>query len=136
MAVVCALLNERYKTNKAPIAVVSMDNCSHNGEKLQNSILTMAKEWAAKGFVEKAFVEYLSDEKQVSFPWSMIDKITPRPADSVCEDLEKAGVEEIAPVITSKRTYIAPFVNAEDSIWLLRTSSPTEDLPLKKLAFT
>lgn len=119
MAVVCALLNERYKAGKTPLAVVSMDNCSHNGEKLQNSILTMAKEWLAKGFVEEGFVEYLSDEKQVSFPWSMIDKITPRPADSVCEDLEKAGVEEIAPVITSKRTYIAPFVNAEGPQYLV-----------------
>lgn len=119
MAVVCALLNERYKAGKAPLAVVSMDNCSHNGEKLQNSILTMAKEWLAKGFVEEGFVEYLSDEKQVSFPWSMIDKITPRPADSVCEDLEKAGVEDIAPVITSKRTYIAPFVNAEGPQYLV-----------------
>ncbi len=70
MAVVCALLNERYKAGKAPLAVVSMDNCSHNGEKLQNSILTMAKEWLAKGFVEEGFIEYLSDENQVSFPWS------------------------------------------------------------------
>lgn len=34
---------------------------------------------------EKGFVDYASDEAQVSFPWSMIDKITPRPA------LEKAG---------------------------------------------
>ena len=31
MAVVAALLLERYKTCKAPLAVVSMDNCSHNG---------------------------------------------------------------------------------------------------------
>lgn len=119
MAVVCALLNERYKAGKAPLAVVSMDNCSHNGEKLQNSILTMAKEWLAKGFVEEGFVEYLSDENQVSFPWSMIDKITPRPADSVCAELQKAGVEDIAPVITSKRTYIAPFVNAEEPQYLV-----------------
>lgn len=43
----------------------------------------------------------------------MIDKITPRPADSVYAGLEKAGVENISPVITSKKTYIAPFVNAE-----------------------
>ena len=119
MAVVCALLNERYKAGKAPLAVVSMDNCSHNGEKLQNSILTMAKEWLAKGFVEEGFIEYLSDENQVSFPWSMIDKITPRPADSVCAELQKAGVEDIAPVITSKRTYIAPFVNAEEPQYLV-----------------
>lgn len=119
MAVVCALLHERYKANKAPLAVVSMDNCSHNGEKLQNSIITMAEEWNKKGFVEDDFVAYLSDEKQVSFPWSMIDKITPRPADSVCAELEKAGVEDMAPVITSKRTYIAPFVNAEGPQYLV-----------------
>ena len=119
MAVVCALLYERYQAGKAPLAVVSMDNCSHNGEKLQSSILTMAKEWHKKGYVDGEFVEYLSDEKQISFPWSMIDKITPRPADSVCAELEKAGVEDIAPVITSKRTYIAPFVNAEGPQYLV-----------------
>lgn len=119
MAVVCALLNERYLAGKLPLAVVSMDNCSHNGEKLQSSILTMAKEWAAKGFVEAGFVEYLSDEAQVSFPWSMIDKITPRPAESVCAELLKAGVEDMAPVITGKNTYIAPFVNAEGPQYLV-----------------
>lgn len=119
MAVVCALLFERYKAGKFPLSVVSMDNCSHNGEKLQNSILTMAKEWEKKGFVDAGFVAYLSDESQVAFPWSMIDKITPRPADSVCEELSKAGVEDMAPVITSKRTYIAPFVNAEGPQYLV-----------------
>ena len=119
MAVVCALLYERFKENKAPLAVVSMDNCSHNGEKLQSSVLTMAKEWQEKGYVEEGFVEYLSDEKQVSFPWSMINKITPRPAESVCAELEKTGVEDIAPVITSKKTYIAPFVNAEGPQYLV-----------------
>ena len=59
MAVVCALLFERFKAGKHPLAVVSMDNCSHNGEKLQNSILTMAKEWEKKGFVDADFVAYL-----------------------------------------------------------------------------
>lgn len=119
MAVVCALLYERYKTVKAPLAVVSMDNCSHNGEKLQRSIVTMAKEWNKKGFVEEGFVEYITDESRVSFPWSMIDKITPRPADSVCRELENAGIEDMAPVITSKKTYIAPFVNAEGPQYLV-----------------
>lgn len=119
MAVVCALLYERYKTVKAPLAVVSMDNCSHNGEKLQSSIVTMAKEWNKKGFVEEGFVEYITDESRVSFPWSMIDKITPRPADSVCRELENAGIEDMAPVITSKKTYIAPFVNAEGPQYLV-----------------
>jgi fructuronate reductase len=49
----------------------------------------------------------------------MIDKITPRPADSVCQELKKAGIEDMDPVITSKRTYIAPFVNAEGPQYLV-----------------
>ncbi len=41
MSVVTAMLLERYNTCKAPLAVVSMDNCSHNGEKLRNCIMTV-----------------------------------------------------------------------------------------------
>lgn len=119
MAVVCALLNHRFLNGAAPIAVVSMDNCSHNGEKLQSSVTTMAKEWLAKGFVSQEFVDYISDEKQVSFPWSMIDKITPRPSESIAAELEAQGVENMQPVITSKKTYIAPFVNAEGPQYLV-----------------
>ena len=113
MAVVCSLLLERYRQGAAPLAVVSMDNCSHNGEKLQNSILTMAEEWKKKGFTDDGFLEYLKNEEKIAFPWSMIDKITPRPSVSLAEQLEADGVAAMQPVITSKRTYIAPFVNAE-----------------------
>ena len=56
-----------------------MDNCSHNGEKLRNSITDMVGEWQKKGFVSEDFVQYVNDENTISFPWSMIDKITPRP---------------------------------------------------------
>ena len=119
MAVVCALLHERYKAGKYPIAVVSMDNCSHNGEKLKGSVTAMAGEWLGKGFVDEGFVSYLTDESQVSFPWTMIDKITPRPAESIAKELEEKGIEDMAPVITSKKTYIAPFVNAEGPQYLV-----------------
>ena len=119
MAVTAALLYERFKACKAPIAVVSMDNCSHNGEKLRNSITEMVTEWNKKGFVGNDFVDYVNNEELVSFPWSMIDKITPRPADSVAKALEEAGVEDMSPVITSKKTYIAPFVNAEGPQYLV-----------------
>ncbi len=119
MGVVAALLYERFKAGAYPLAVVSMDNCSHNGEKLQASVMTMAKEWKEKGFVGDDFIEYLEDERKITFPWTMIDKITPRPADSVCEELKKLGVEDMDPVITSKKTYIAPFVNAEGPQYLV-----------------
>lgn len=68
MAIVCAMLLHRFENGRAPLAVVSMDNCSHNGEKLRGAVLTMADEWLKKGFVPQTFVDYISDEAQVAFP--------------------------------------------------------------------
>ncbi|MGN1084419.1 MAG: mannitol dehydrogenase family protein, partial [Lachnospiraceae bacterium] len=102
MSVVTALLWKRYQAGAYKLALVSMDNCSHNGEKLRSSVLTIAKEWEKRGFVSAEFVAYISDEEQVSFPWSMIDKITPRPAASVEEYLKTLGVADMAPVVTSR----------------------------------
>lgn len=119
MAVLTAMLYVRYQDSRTPIALVSMDNCSHNGDLLRHSVLTMAKEWQKKGYVTEDFLAWLGDETQVSFPWTMIDKITPRPSDAIAADLEALGVEDMAPVITSKRTYIAPFINAEQPQYLV-----------------
>lgn len=113
MSITAALLLERFNEGAYPIAVCSMDNCSHNGEKLKSSVLEIAGEWAKKGFVSKEFIEYITDEKRVSFPWSMIDKITPRPAKSIEEMLAGKGIEDMAAIVTNKNTFIAPFVNAE-----------------------
>ncbi|WP_291725251.1 mannitol dehydrogenase family protein [Clostridium sp.] len=119
MAKVSALLYRRFKTGQLPIAVVSMDNCSHNGEKLYNSINTIAGKWAENKLVESEFVDYINDVNKVAFPWSMIDKITPRPSKTVEEKLEKLGIKDIKPIITGKNTYIAPFVNAEGPQYLV-----------------
>lgn len=119
MAVVAAMLLERYRSGKAPLALVSMDNCSKNGQNFRNAVLEMAEEWKKRGFVQEDFLAYIKDESQVSFPWTMIDKITPRPSEKIADELEKAGVESMQPVITSKSTYIAPFVNAEGPQYLV-----------------
>ncbi len=113
MSVVTALLYKRFQAGGVPVAMVSMDNCSHNGEKLKQGICTVAEKWLEKGFVTAEFVGWLQDETAVSFPWSMIDKITPRPADVVQQTLAADGVEEMQPIVTSRNTFIAPFVNAE-----------------------
>lgn len=113
MSVVTALLFERYKCGKSPIAMVSMDNCSHNGDKLKASIFEIANAWLDKGYVDMAFIDYISNENLVSFPWSMIDKITPRPDAGIEEALTKIKLEKMSPITTSKNTFIAPFVNAE-----------------------
>ena len=119
MSVTASLLLERFRAGGTPLAVVSMDNCSHNGEKLRASVLEVAQGWEARGFVDQGFVAWLSDEARVSFPWTMIDKITPRPAESVEQELTALGVEDMAPVVTARNTYIAPFVNAEAPQYLV-----------------
>lgn len=113
MAVVAAMLYARYQAGAMPIAMVSMDNCSHNGEKLRASVMEIVAAWVKNGLVPADFEAYVNDEARVSFPWSMIDKITPRPAEIIEKQLMDAGFEEMQPVITSRNTYIAPFVNAE-----------------------
>lgn len=119
MSIVASLLLERFNSGAYPIAVVSMDNCSHNGEKLKSAVVTIAKAWLEKGLVTDDFVNYISDESRVSFPWTMIDKITPRPHPAVRESLEKDGFEDMEGVVTSKSTFIAPFVNAERPEYLV-----------------
>ena len=116
---VVSLLYTRFLAGAKPIAFVSMDNCSHNGDKLFAAVDAFAKEWEEKGLIKPGFIAYVHDETKVSFPWSMIDKITPRPDKSVEEMLKKDGIEEAEPVITSKNTYVAPFVNAEECEYLV-----------------
>ncbi len=133
MSRVAALLLERYNAGGAPLAVVSMDNCSHNGEKLRASVMTVIDKWLEKGRVTRAFADWARDESKVSFPWSMIDKITPRPAKVVEEALSAAGIEDMAPIITGKNTFIAPFVNAEAPQYLVvEDRFPNGRPPLEK----
>ncbi|MEJ6950808.1 mannitol dehydrogenase family protein [Natronospora cellulosivora (SeqCode)] len=130
---VTALAYIRYKNGQLPVAFASMDNCSHNGEILHSSVETIAKKWVANGLVEEEFLTYLNDEDKVTFPWSMIDKITPRPSDTVKTELEKIGFEDTEIVQTSKNTHIAPFVNAEAPEYLVvEDKFPNDRVPLEE----
>ncbi len=132
MAKVAALAYTRYQNGKLPIAFVSMDNCSHNGEKLHHAVETIVKVWVDNGLAEKGFLEYINNPHQVSFPWSMIDKITPRPSETVQAALEAIGFESTEILCTSKSTYIAPFVNAEGPQYLvIEDSFPGGRMPLE-----
>lgn len=116
---IAALLYERYLSEEKPVAMVSMDNCSHNGSRLYEAVAAFARAWEENGTVKKGFLAYVNDKEKVSFPWTMIDKITPRPDPSVKEILEKDGVEQLDQIVTSKNTYAAPFVNAEECEYLV-----------------
>ena len=101
MGKITSLLCARYLKNRAPLAMVSMDNCSHNGDKLKAAITCFAQKWGGEGFNN-----WISEK--VSFPWSMIDKITPGPDASVAAMLKEDGMADGT-----------PFVNAEECEYLV-----------------
>ena len=119
MGKVASLLYARYQAGAAPLAMVSMDNCSHNGDKLAAAISAFAKSWSEAGLADKGFAGYVCTSGKVSFPWSMIDKITPRPDKSVEAALTAAGLEDMGGTVTSRNTFVAPFVNAEETEYLV-----------------
>ena len=119
MGKIAYLLYERYENGAYPVALQSMDNCSHNGDRLKSAVLAYACKWAENGIVPEGFVKYLEDETKVTFPLSMIDKITPRPDENVVKMLEKDGFEDTDIIITDKNTYTAAFVNAEETQYLV-----------------
>ena len=130
---VVSLLYRRFAAGELPIAMVSMDNCSHNGDKVFAAVDGFARNWAKNGLVPEAFVQYVNDPQKVSYPWSMIDKITPRPDAKVTEILKKDGVEDLDLIVTSKKTFLSEFVNAEEAQYLvIQDWFPNGKLPLDK----
>jgi len=116
---IASLLHERYIREALPVAMVSMDNCSHNGDILFTAMEAVAKGWVENRKADSGFLDYIRDKNRVSFPWSMIDKITPHPDDSVRDMLVSLGLENMQGIVTGKNTYIAPFVNAEETQYLI-----------------
>lgn len=127
MSKLAKLLYLRFKNTNRELTLVSMDNCSENGKKLKDSITFVSNAWVEEGLVEKQFLDYL--DKKVSFPWSMIDKITPRPAVEVKEYLNKKSIEDIDSIKTEKSTFIAPFVNSEEAEYLVIEDSFKNNRP-------
>ena len=74
---------------------------------------------AENKLVQPGFLSYLQNPEKVSFPWTMIDKITPRPDGSIEKILEENGLADAQPIVTSRHTYVAPFVNAEECQYLV-----------------
>ncbi|WEO76877.1 mannitol dehydrogenase family protein [Cryobacterium sp. SO2] len=133
MSHLAALLLERYEHGGQPIAMVSTDNFSHNGDTLAAAILLIASRWRTGGFVDDDFIVYLRDRSRVSFPWSMIDRITPSPSAAVASELEAAGFGDTGIHTTVKHTTTAPFVNTEEVHYLvIEDDFPNGRPPLEK----
>ena len=129
MGKVCALLFERFKAGELPLTIQSMDNCSHNGDKVKAGVFAYAERWVKDGLVPEAFLAYLKNEQKITFPWSMIDKITPRPHEKVKNMLAEDGFEDNNYIETEKHTFTAPFVNAEEVQYLVIEDNYTNGRP-------
>ena len=129
MGKLAVLMYERYKAGMLPLTLQSTDNCSHNGDKVKNGVQAYAKAWVEAGLVPADFLAYLQDGSKVTYPWSMIDKITPRPHEKVQKMIAEDGFEDNQTIITEKKTFTAPFVNAEEVQYLVVEDNYTNGRP-------
>lgn len=123
MGIIAALLHGRYQTGAAPIAMVSTDNFSRNGERFRESILAVVRGWERVGKVDAGFVSYVGDERRVSFPWSMIDRITPNPSQEVASVLKEQGWDDLSLIPSGRGPVFAGFANTEEAHYLVMEDS-------------
>lgn len=129
MGKLTALLVERYKAGALPVTLQSTDNCSHNGDHVKKGVLAYAERWVKDGLVEEGFFAYVQNPEKITYPWSMIDKITPRPHEKVQAMIAADGFEDNETIITEKKTFTAPFVNAEEVQYLVCEDTYTNGRP-------
>lgn len=109
-------LRKRRKNGAGPVTVLSCDNLQHNGDT------------ARKAFI--SFIEAQDSElarwvkKNVTFPNSMVDRITPAVTpDDVKRLNAQSGVEDAAPVYSED---FIQWVIEDDSLPAARTGKPQE----------
>lgn len=123
---------QRKKANSPAFALVSLDNCQDNGARLHRAITDMCDIWLYNKFINEDEFDYITNK--ISYPLSMIDKITPHPDNRVTEQLENDGLEGVRPFITKKGTHTAAFVNTERPQYLIiEDNFPNGHPPLEQL---
>jgi mannitol-1-phosphate/altronate dehydrogenase len=79
--VIAAALKQRYGKNGLPLSILSCDNFASNGKVLRSSVLS---------FCRRVYPEIVSwVEDNISFPCSMVDRITPNTTAETIQYLEK-----------------------------------------------
>jgi fructuronate reductase len=131
MGNIAALLYERFKAGAYPVALVSMDNCSHNGDKVKDAIYTFGRQWVQQNMADADFMTYL--QTNVTYPFSMIDKIVPGPSKKVQEYLKSCHFGN-TDLIQAGHGQYGLFVNAEKSQYLvIEDNFPNGRPPLEKI---
>ncbi len=115
-----------------PLALVSMDNCSNNGHRLQRAMFEIINSWFQNGKIDATEFSYLTGH--ISFPRTMIDKITPSPSPKIASILREDGIDMVKPVVTEKGSTVSCFVNTESPQYLLMEDLfPNGHPPLEQL---
>ena len=123
-------LYARYQASAPPLALVTMDNFAENGTVVAKAMETVATAWHKNSQAPADFIDYV---KKQSYPWTMIDKITPQPSKAIAEILEKEGYASTQITETAKHTTVASFVNAEGPQYLvIEDNFPNGRPPLEK----
>ena len=68
MGKVTALLYERFKAGALPLTVQSMDNCSHNGDKVKAAVFAYASKWDEQGLVPAEILANVKDDTKITYP--------------------------------------------------------------------
>lgn len=114
-----ALLHARHAAGAAPIALVSTDNFSENGDRLAAAVREVAAAWVAHGQAPAAFAEWLADPAAVAFPSTMVDRITPAPSPAVADALAALGLETTRITERASGGPLAAFSNTEAVSYLV-----------------
>jgi len=69
---ITALCYERYLAGEYPLALMSFDDCSKNGSRLNEAIVRIAREWEERGIVFSGFSGWLNEPEVIAFPWTKI----------------------------------------------------------------
>lgn len=126
-----SLCLSRVRAGLAPLALVSLDNCSDNGIRLERAMRYMTQSWMQHGFIIED--EYFALIKKNTYPLSMIDKITPHPDERIAKALTDDGVEGAQPFVTEKGSVGAIYVNSENPHYLLiENAFPNGHPPLEQ----
>lgn len=132
MGKLASLCLKRMHACGIPLALVSMDNCSNNGHRLQRAMFEIVNSWFQNGKIDATEFSYLSGH--ISFPRTMIDKITPHPNPKIARVLREDGLEFTRPTLTEKGSTVSCFVNTEAPQYLLiEDLFPNGHPPLEQL---
>lgn len=114
-----SLLHTRFQAGGAPIALMSTDNFSENGDRLAQAVRSIADLWVASGQAPAEFADYVSDRQRVAYPSTMVDRITPAPSAAVAEQLAECGLIGAEIHERSGGGPLASFSNTENTSYLV-----------------